>query len=196
MGVIMTRRLDSIAPDYFESLYQADPDPWRFATSPYEQQKYAASLAALPPHRFKSALEIGCSIGVFTRQLSARCDHLLGLDVSDSALAQARHTCAGLSVTLENRRIPAEWPTGSFDLIVLSEILYYLAADDVRRTAARAVASLNRPGVILLVHYLGGTDYPLTGDDAAHIFVTASGLRSTFTARAPLYRIDMLENDP
>jgi cyclopropane fatty-acyl-phospholipid synthase-like methyltransferase len=192
----MTRRHESLAPDYFESLYQADPDPWRFATSPYEQEKYAASLAALPPRRFATALELGCSIGIFTRALSARCDHLLALDVSLSALAQARHTCAGLPVTLENRRIPAEWPAGSFDLIVLSEILYYLAAEDVRRAAALAVASLNRPGIILMVHYLGETDYPLTGDDAAHIFATASGLRATFTTRSPLYRIDMLENDP
>jgi predicted TPR repeat methyltransferase len=192
----MSRRTDSIAPDYFETLYQADPDPWRFATSPYEQEKYAASLAALPPRRFRTALEIGCSIGIFSRLLSPRCDHLLGLDVSDSALAQARHSCAGLPVTLENRRIPAEWPAGTFDLIVLSEVLYYLTADDVRRTAAKAVAALARPGVILMVHYLGGTDYPLTGDDAAHIFGAASGLQSTFASRTPLYRIDMLEHDP
>jgi cyclopropane fatty-acyl-phospholipid synthase-like methyltransferase len=192
----MTRRTETIAPGYFEALYLADPDPWRFATSAYEQEKYAASLAALPPRRFSTALEVGCSIGIFTRQLSARCDHLLALDVSDSALAQARRTCAGLPVTFENRRIPGEWPAGTFDLIVLSEVLYYLAAEDVRRTAALAVAALNRPGMILLVHYLGGTDYPLTGDEAAHIFATASGLRTGFAASAPLYRIDMLENDP
>jgi hypothetical protein len=36
----------------------------------------------------------------------------------------------------------------------------------------------------------------LTGDEAAHIFATASGLRTGFAASAPLYRIDMLENDP
>jgi SAM-dependent methyltransferase len=192
----MTRRTETIAPDYFESLYQADPDPWRFASSPYEQEKYAASLAALPARRFRRGLELGCSIGIFTRLLSARCDHLLALDVSDSALARARENCATLPVTLENRRIPGEWPEGEFDLIVLSEVLYYLTADDVRRTAARAVAALSRPGVILMVHYLGGTDYPLTGDDAARIFAAASGLRSTFAASTPLYRIDMLENDP
>jgi SAM-dependent methyltransferase len=190
----MTRRTETIAPDYFEALYQADPDPWRFATSPYEREKYAASLDALPQRRFKAALEIGCSIGVFTRRLSARCDSLLGLDVSDSALARARENCAGLPVRLENRRVPAEWPEGHFDLIVMSEVLYYLAAEDVRRTAALAVAALRQPGVILMVHYLGGTDYPLTGDEAAHIFAEASGLRAGFTARTPLYRIDMLEN--
>ena len=36
-------------PGYFEQLYASDPDPWRFATSDYERDKYAATLDALPP---------------------------------------------------------------------------------------------------------------------------------------------------
>ena len=37
-------------PGYFERLYARDPDPWRFATSEYERDKYAATLAALLLH--------------------------------------------------------------------------------------------------------------------------------------------------
>jgi SAM-dependent methyltransferase len=192
----MTRRTETIAPDYFESLYQADPDPWRFATSAYERKKYAATLSALPNRRFPSALEIGCSIGIFTRLLASRCDHLLAIDVSNAALTQARLNCAALPVTFENRRIPAEWPPGRFDLIVLSEVLYYLTADDVRRTAALARSALQHYGLIIMVHFLGETDYPLTGDDAAHIFIASSGLRQICSKTAPLYRIDTLEFSP
>jgi len=192
----MTRRTETLPPDYFEALYQADPDPWRFATSPYEQEKYAASLACLPRRRFAAALEIGCSIGIFTRTLAEHCDHLLALDVANAALAQARARCMGLPITFENRRIPAEWPDGAFDLIVLSEVLYYLTAADVLQTAARARESLQPGGAILTVHYLGATDYPLTGDEAADNFAEASGLRLVAAHRALLYRIDLLEPEP
>jgi hypothetical protein len=68
----MSRRTESIDRAYFDTLYAADPDPWRFATSAYERDKYAASLAALPDPAYGSVLEIGCSIGVFTRQLAGR----------------------------------------------------------------------------------------------------------------------------
>lgn len=60
----MTRHATSLPPDYFDVRYAADPDPWNFAGSPYERDKYAATLAALPRERYASALEVGCSIGV------------------------------------------------------------------------------------------------------------------------------------
>jgi len=189
----MTRKTETLKPDYFEAIYQADPDPWRFASSPYEQQKYAASLASLPRRRYQHALEIGCSIGIFTRALAPCCDHLLAIDVAPSALAKARATCAGLPVTFETRQIPAEWPSGCFDLIVLSEVLYYLTSDDLERSAACARRTLRQGGLVLLVHYLGATDYPLTGDEAADIFIQASRLSPIEAHRAPLYRLDLLE---
>ena len=113
--------------EYFERLYAHDPDPWRFASSEYERDKYTATLAALPPRRFARAFEIGCSIGVLTRHLAERCDALLGADVAEGALAQARERCAGLfHVKLSRMVVPQDWPDGRFDLIVFSEVLYYL----------------------------------------------------------------------
>ena len=72
-------------------------DPWRFATSDYERAKYEATLAALPHEIYRDVLEIGCSIGVLTRQLAPRCEKLLALDVAAKALDQARARCADLA---------------------------------------------------------------------------------------------------
>ena len=45
------RRTKSLDTEYFKGMYATEADPWRFATSPYERDKYAATLAALPrPH--------------------------------------------------------------------------------------------------------------------------------------------------
>ena len=193
----MSRRTAAIEPAYFEALYAADPDPWRFASSAYEAEKYAATLAALPGRRFAGALEVGCSIGILTAQLAPRCDRLLAVDVAESALAQARARCP--AVRFERRRIPQAWPPGRWDLILLSEVLYYLEPAGIAISAARAAKALQPGGCILIVHYLGETDYPVTGDQAAELFVRAAaqfGLSPGFALRTPGYRIDRLDQAP
>lgn len=184
---------ESLPPAYFDRLYARDPDPWRFRTSAYEQAKYDATLRALPRPRFADAFEVGCSIGMLTRRLAARCDRLLSVDVADAALAQAREACAGLAhVRFVQMRVPAEWPEGGFDLIVLSEVLYYLSEEDVRRTARQTASALRPAGTALLVHWTGPTDYPLTADQAVQAFVDESCLRPSTASRTPEYRLDLL----
>lgn len=191
----MSRHTASLPPDYFAERYAKDPDPWRFATSDYEAGKYAATLAALPRERYAALLEIGCSIGVLTRALAPRCDHLLGLDVAEAALGQARARCADLpQVAFGRMQVPDEWPDGTFDAILLSEVVYYLAAPDVARLAVRVGGSVRPGSDILLVHWTGETDYPLTGDEAAELFIRdASGYaRVVRQDRAESYRLDVL----
>ena len=189
----MSRFERSIPPTYFEEMYARDPDPWRFAQSNYEREKYAATLAALPRARYASALEVGCSIGVLTRQLAGRCDALLSLDVAEAALERARERCSDRDhVRFERRRVPADWPEGSFDLILLSEVVYYLDRDDVRRLAARVDAAASPGCDILLVHWLGETHYPLSGDEAASVFIEASAADLVEGHREKDYRLDIL----
>ena len=183
---------DYTDPGYFEALYAKDPDPWQFATSDYERDKYAATLGALPERRFAQAFEIGCSIGVLTRQLAERCDHLLAVDVSDLALDQARERCPGVSFA--NMDLRTEWPEGAFDLILFSEVLYYLGLDGIDRVAQHTARSLAPGGVVVLVNWAGVTDGACTGDEAAELFIKASASRlsSSVLTRAERYRLDVL----
>ena len=191
----MTRRDTTIGATYFDALYTTEADPWRFRTSDYERDKYAATLAALSKPRYARALEVGCSIGVFTAQLAGRCDALLAIDASDVALRTARDACAGCdSIVFEARMVPAEFPPGTFDLIVLSEVIYYLDAADLHRLAARCEEALSPGGEIVTCHWLGDTDYPLTGAVASDLFARAMLRR--LPAQATLhdrdYRLDRL----
>ena len=88
----MSRRAETIAPLWFENLYAADGDPWRFVSSPYELGKYAHTIATLPEARYHNALEIGCSIGVLTFELAQRCDRLLAVDAAETPLVRAPAT--------------------------------------------------------------------------------------------------------
>jgi trans-aconitate methyltransferase len=185
----------SLEPEYFVSLYTKDPDPWRFATSEYERGKYAATLAAISGRKIRSAFEVGCSIGILTRQLAAFCESLLAIDVAQQALEQARLNCAGQSnIEFARMQIPQEWPGETFDLLVLSEILYYFCADDIRQIAHKAISSLTSGGAALLVHWTGETDYPCQGDQAVECFLDASKglLTPLLVRREAKYRLDLL----
>ena len=158
------------------ALYTADPDPWNFSASPYERAKYALTLNAMPKSRYQSALEVGCSIGVLTRSLASRCDALLAIDAAEKPLVEARRRCADLaSVSFEQMFVPEQWPGGVFDLILLSEVVYYLSREDVGRLAASVTRSLATDGSVILVHWTGSTDYPLSGDEAVALFIERMG---------------------
>lgn len=187
----MTAR--SLAPGYFDDLYAADPDPWRMETSAYEDAKYDATLAALPRPRYARAIEIGCSIGVLTARLATRCDDLLAIDVAQAALVRAGERCRDLPVRFALSTLPDAPPSGPFDLVMLSEVVYYFDPAGVAKLAD-AVRDMAAPGAdILLVHWLGETpDYPLSGDEAVDLFEAAGEWRIMRRTRTPLYRLDLL----
>jgi predicted TPR repeat methyltransferase len=172
---------------FFDDFYAGNPDPWSFATSDYERGKYVATLAALPRPRYASAFEVGCSIGVLTRQLAERCDRLLSIDAAEAPLPQARSRNADAPwVEISRARVPEDWPEGRrFDLIVLSEVLYYFSREDLARLAELALEALQPGGDLVLVHWLPATSYPMTGDEAVSTFVELAGdaLRPRTSAR-------------
>lgn len=193
----MSPQRDSLLPSYFDAMYQANPDPWDFETSPYEHAKYAATVAALPRARYRSGLELGCSIGVLTQRLAERCEQLLSLDVSEQALARARARLAGQGhVRLERRFLPEEFPDGSYDLVVLSEVGYYFSHADLARLRARIAGALEPGGHLILVHWTPFVaDYPLTGDEVHEAFLgdADAGLRHAGGRREEQYRLDLFE---
>jgi SAM-dependent methyltransferase len=185
----------SVAPEYFEQLYAAHADPWGYETNPYETGKYAVTLRLLPRRRFRCGFEIGCSIGVLTRLLAERCDWLLAVDVSELSLARARERCGERrDVKFARMRIPRTWPAKKFDLIVLSEVLYYQSRRDGWATSRKIMRGLRPGGVVMLVHWLGETGTARSGDDAARQFIqsTRRRLRVVLRRRNARYRLDLL----
>ncbi len=186
---------ERIEPAWFEDLYQREADPWSFASSAYERDKYARTLAALgpPDRRFARALEAGCSIGVFTELLAARCDALLAVDASATAVRRAGERLApGFpQVRVERRVLPEELPAGPFDLIVCAEILYYWPAALLRAALGSIEAALAPGGSLLAVHWRPPTrTYPLRGDEVHAIMAAELRLVHAFSEPAPKYLID------
>jgi len=157
----------SLSAAFFEDFYARHDDPWGFETRWYEERKRALLMAALPSRRLGDVLEIGCSTGLITLDLAARADHVLGLDASVAALDAARARLGdGAAVTLRQGVVPADWPEGRFDTIVLSEVGYYLSAQDLARTIALIDDAFADDGFLVACHWRHPVaEYPLSGDE-------------------------------
>ena len=185
-----------LRPGYFEDLYSGSRDPWGFETSRYERRKYERTLEVLEERRYRRALEVGASIGVFTQMLAPLCDELLAVDVSEKALTIARERLAAQPhVRFELRELPEEMPEGPFDLILASEVLYYLPREVMLEALGRFEDALAPGGRLLAVHWRKKTEtYPLQGDEVHELIVENTRLRNTETIVEPEYRLDLFED--
>lgn len=150
----------------FESLYGQDEDPWGYRTRSYEQEKYQATLEACGPGPFRSALELGASIGVFSAMLAPRCRQLTTVDGAPTAVHAAERLLRGQpGVRVLLGTIPEAIPTQAADLVVASEILYYLAQSELAATFARISKLLSGGGRLVAVHWRpSGSDRPVSAE--------------------------------
>ena len=188
----MTRHMTA---NDFEQRYRRDADPWSYEDSPYEQAKYQATLEACGPGPFLDALELGGSIGVFTELLSPRCVRLTTVDVSRTAATMARRRLADSpSVEVRHGTIPDAIPERDYDLVVASEILYYLRAEELDRTLAVLRARLVPGGRLVAVHWRPpGPERPFTGAEVHARLRDEAWLASVHGERAPAYLLDVFE---
>ena len=179
----------------FEARYRADQDPWDYQSSRYEHDKYRATLAACGPGPFAAALELGASIGVFSALLGPRCGALIGLDAAPTAVAIARARLATrpdlAHVEIRAGVIPQQIPAGPFDLVVASEILYYLDAEELEATLDRVSSALVPGGRFVAVHWRPpGPERPLTAAQVHATLRRAGWLVMTESAHTDDYLLD------
>jgi SAM-dependent methyltransferase len=134
-------------------------------TEEYERRRYARLFALLEHCRYSKVLEIGCGAGVFTRLLARIADRVVGIDVAQAAIDRARsYNADSPNVVFETGNI-MEYDFGSegpWDLIVLSETIYYLGwlypFFDVAWLAHELQAATTEGGSVLLANSSGETN--------------------------------------
>lgn len=174
--------------DHLKALYMATDDPWDFRTSPYEAGKFVATVAALPRQRYAHALELGCGNGELARRVAPRCAAYTGLDAVEIPLAAAR-------VAVPHGRfiqgyLPCPLPDGPYDLILLSEILYFLDRDAIAMLASQLDAK-HPDADIVAVTWCGPSGNAIEGEAAVDLYADASArTRIPFERTHPDFRID------
>ena len=186
--------MSAVAPAALEAIYAEGDDPWGFRTSSYEAAKFAATADTLPRARYRSALELGCGNGELARRLASRCGRYIGLDAVETALEAARRTVP------EGRFVrgflPCPLPPGDHDLIVLSEVLYFLDAWGIDWLAGE-IDRLWPSADVVIVTWRGPSGNALEGEAALALFLAATQApRRAMTARLEdLYRIEVLHGE-
>jgi protein-L-isoaspartate O-methyltransferase len=179
----------------FEARYRAEPDPWGYTTSRYEQEKYDATLTACGPGSFTSALELGASIGVFSAALAPRCRSLTTIDGAPTAVASARRRLARHPhVQIILGSIPQDIPPHSYDLVVASEILYYLSPTELDATLTMLSELLGAGGRLVAVHWRpSGPERPFSAGQVHARLRQEPWLRLTDADPSDAYLLDVLE---
>jgi trans-aconitate methyltransferase len=185
----------SISPtsaEFFETMYAEREDPWEFASSQYERDRYATIVRALNNRRYQCAFEPGCSIGILTAQLARFCDRVEALDISPTAVARARTRCERLpNVQILCGSLSEMIPDEEIDLVVFSEIGYYFTEAQLSSVATELVRRMVPKGTFLAVHWLGSSqDHVLDGDGVHDILKTLPNLGLVQSERCSGFRLD------
>jgi SAM-dependent methyltransferase len=159
----------AVAQAAFEAKYRRCADPWNFAGSRYERDRYALTLRSLLRDRYRLAFEPACSIGELTAALAERCDEVQAMDIAPSAVDAARRRCAGLpGVTVSCADLAVYCPRGPFDLIVFSELGYYFEPAQLSDIAESLARALETGGELVGVHWLGRSEDHLLHGNRVH----------------------------
>ncbi len=178
---------------HFDELFTLDEDPWNYRSSWPERRRLDLLVAMLPDERYDAVFEPACANGTLTARLATRAKRLVAWDGSTHAVAHARrHLSAFANVEFGNHLVPDDWPDSTFDLIVLSDFLYYLPSETIADVAAVAFRTLRPKGSIAACHWLGSAhDFQVAGGRDVHrVLTTVLGVSNT-SSHDPRHVIDV-----
>jgi SAM-dependent methyltransferase len=181
--------------DAFEERYRADLDPWHTLTDPYESDKRERTLVACGEGPFASVCDLGAGTGLLAAALARHCEQLLALDGAPTAVAEAQRRLAPFPhAEARVATLPDGLPTGPLDLVVASEILYYLDDDAFRAVLEWLPNALVRGGRCVAVHWIGSApDLRRGADDVGAALTALPTLRRFDVAPTEGFRLDVLE---
>ncbi len=188
-------------PQLIDQFFDSGGDPFGFDVNPNEQTKFQRTLEVCGNGNLGRVLEIGCAVGSFTELLAPRVTDLLAIDVSEAAIQQARERMSGHpNVHPEVRALPADFPDGPFDLIVASDVLYYLTVEELETCLTLIEKRLAPGGALVAVHYIPRVGTLLNGNELHDFLADRTTMLHTLDERIELgqgrpYRVDRYEKN-
>jgi len=185
---------------YFNWKYRRQ-DPYGLLTQDYEIGKLDKTAGVAGEHApFGAILEIGCGEGPLTERLAPMARSTLAVDISDTAVARARERFKqSPDIRVERMDILVDEFPGPFDMVAVSEVLYYLERDQLQGAAERIMGLVKPGGYLLLAHARAladdesGVEKKSFGAKTIHqLFTSHSSLEPQADILEPGYRITLL----
>lgn len=145
----------------YAKLFTARTDPWAYDVTPYTLERFHAAIELLDGARsgtrFERAWEIGCAEGRMTARLAPICERVSAVDFIPLALERARLRCREFgNVSFTEWDLKSDPAPGTFDLIVITDVLGSLGGRrDIRRARDKVVSALAPGGYLLYGDSLG-----------------------------------------
>lgn len=168
------------SPD-FDRMYIEEGDPWKVGSSWYEQRKIAVALACLADPSYDRVLDPACGTGHLARAVAERSGVVVAKDASAPAVEIARRVCESVeNVNIDVAALPYAFgeTAGPFDLIVLSEFLYYLDNDARARSIDSVLERAADRAEVIAVHWRDSPEDGTASGEDVH-----AELRNYFKAR-------------
>ncbi|WP_144630158.1 class I SAM-dependent methyltransferase [Bordetella genomosp. 13] len=182
----------------FDAMYRSASDPWKLRTDWYERRKLDVLMACLPRERYGLALDLGCGEGEAARRLAGRCERVQAVDGSPAAIARC---CKWIEeedvqhVTAEVLQLPHQWPAatrGAVDLLVVSELAYYLSDQVLDLFLCHCLRSLAPGADWAMCHYTEDFHDRRQSTSRIHARVDAlSGFGRIVTHEDARFRLDV-----
>ena len=190
----MAHRIDV---EGFEALFQTDPDPWDYESSPFEAHKRKVLLNHIGLRSRGRVLELACANGVTTQALMMCALRTTALDASATAIAHAQTRLKdGDRLRLLRTNLPGGMPRELLDLIVVSEIVYYLRRDAYTRLAKEILTRIAPGGrVVVLHHHVSFPDATVRPEQAHRDFarLLEERLKLVRSSRYARYRVSVFD---
>ena len=177
---------------YFDHIYATANDPWGYEQHWYEARKRQICLSVLLQPQYQNALEVGCSNGVFSEALGQRCSQLLCLDGHPKAVNLAQNRLKNYPhIQVRQAWVPAELPQQQFDLIVISEILYYLDLEQIQTFIAWLNTHLSATGTLLCCHWRHPIEGFTLDGNQVHQLLASLVLQHYLSLQDPDFLVDV-----
>ncbi|NKL62365.1 glycosyltransferase [Rhizobium leguminosarum] len=180
--------------EYWEHIFER-PDPWNYV-SVYEQVKYEQTLNLIP-EGIDKALELACAEGIFTEKLARRVGRLTATDISQRAIDRAVERCRDhRNVELRVLDFVRQDLPPEQDLVVCSEVLYYMKDEEMLAAACLKMAAALKPnGYLITAHAHIREDEPArTGFDWGNPFGVGT-IKQVLAAQADLALEETIETE-
>jgi cyclopropane fatty-acyl-phospholipid synthase-like methyltransferase len=138
----------------FEEMYQDIEDPWgcEIGQSSLNNKIFMEVVFDGDPH-FDKILDIGCGLGGLLNAVKVRNGegYVLGIDVSQTAIRKAKERYPDLNFNCHDI-LQGELPEEGYDLIILSEVLWYVLKD-LPLFFARVSGMMSSAGLLAIHQY-------------------------------------------
>lgn len=136
----------------YDLAYRLRNDLFEIEGSEYEQHKLNRLIGVIRQRRYKTVLDVGCGIGILAEKISPFCQQIIGIDFSPKAISLAEKRCKNLeNVSFLERDIRTFDFQGDYDLVIFSEVLYYLEDRFIERIVHRLKKNLPDSARIIIV---------------------------------------------